>query len=60
MSGYYVVMCKPIVQGRVLEDYEEYSGHRWQLDQVECAHEELWDAKHDGNVEDPYIKEVIM
>lgn len=63
MEGYYVVMAKPLFNGPVLMrdlTYEEYSGRHWGLDQNECALEELWDAQHDGEVEDPYIKEVIF
>ena len=53
MDGYYVVMCST--------EYgpEEYTGHRWALDQDLEAQEELWDARHDGNVSDAYIKEVV-
>ena len=53
MSGYYVVICTT--------EYgpEEYTGRRWALDQELEAQEELWDARHDGNVEDAYIKEII-
>lgn len=55
---YYVVMCKSRSRGPNDDRYEEYTGRRWRLDQELDAHEELWDAQHDGDVEDAYIKEV--
>lgn len=63
MKGYYVVMARPVLYGpHLLSDdtFEEYSGKRWNLDQELDAHEELWDAQHDGEVQDAYIKEVIL
>lgn len=38
--------------------YEEYTGRVWDQDHVLDAHEELWDAQHDGELEDAYIMEV--
>lgn len=60
-NGYYVVMALMYQFGPVeLKDidYEEYTGRRWSLDQELEAQEELWDARHDGEVEDAFIKEV--
>lgn len=56
---YYVVMCKTYSRGS-LDDrhFEEYTGRHWRLDQELEAQEELWDAQHDGEVEEAYIKEV--
>ena len=51
-SGYYVVMVL------IGDDYEEYTGRHWGPDQELEAQEELWDAKHDGEIMDAYIKEV--
>lgn len=55
---YYVVMCKPLSRDPNNDRYEEYTGRHWRLDQELEAHEELWDAQHDGEVEEAYIKEV--
>lgn len=63
MDGYYVVMSKSYPRGPVHLadlDYEEYTGRHWPLYQELEAHEELWDAQHDGEVEDAYIKEAIF
>lgn len=63
LSGYYVVMCKSYPRGPVLMSdltYEEYTGRHWGLDQELEAQEELWDARHDGEIEDAYLKEVIL
>ena len=63
MDGYYVVMARPVLVGEHLlsdDRFEEYSGKHWPLDQELEAHEELWDAQHDGEVEDAYIREVIL
>ena len=38
--------------------YEPYTGRRWDEEHILDAHEELWDAQHDGEVEDAYIMEV--
>lgn len=62
-NGYYVVMALIYQPGPVaLRDiyYEEYTGRHWGLDQELEAQEELWDARHDGEVEDAYLKEVIL
>lgn len=58
MNGYYVVMARPLFGSD--PEHEEYTGKHWPLDQVLEAHEELWDAQHDGEVEDAYIREVIL
>lgn len=58
---YYVVMCRTRSCGPADDRYyEEYTGRRWRLDQELDAQEELWDAQHDGEVEDAYIKEVVI
>ena len=59
-NGYYVVMAQVSYPGEKVLTYEEYTGKRWPLDQELEAQEELWDARHDGEVEDAYLKEVIL
>ena len=51
---------KTTYQVMVLVDhrYQPYTGRIWDQDHVLDAHEELWDAQHDGEVEDAYIMEV--
>ena len=60
MKGYYVVMAIPVFTRNADPTYEEYTGKRWRLDQELEANEELWDARHDGEVESAYIKEVTI
>lgn len=61
-SGYYVVMVLGAWWNDLERDidYEEYTGHHWGLDQELEAQEELWDAKHDEDIVDAYIKEVVI
>ena len=66
MNGYYVVMALSYPRSLALvydladRNYEEYTGRHWGLDQELEAQEELWDARHDGEIEDAYLKEVIF
>ena len=66
LRGYYVVMalayprCPSHMYDLVDMTYEEYTGRHWGLDQELEAQEELWDARHDGEIEDAYLKEVIF
>ncbi len=46
------------VMALVDHHYQPYTGRIWDQDHVLDAHEELWDAQHDGDVEDAYIMEV--
>lgn len=61
MNGYYVVMAYQLrLDGAREWVLGEYTGRHWGLDQELEAQEELWDARHDGEVEDAYLKEVIF
>lgn len=54
---YYIVMCR-LRSGTDPGYAVEYTGKRWDFSQELEAQEELWDAQHDGDVEEAYIKEV--
>ena len=57
-KGYYMVMCTILEEdGPVVEPW---TGRKWDLEDELNAHEELWDALHDGTVLAPYIREVIF
>ena len=60
MKGY-KVMCIEYTPGPIaLADiyHAEYSG-KVHTDLL-AAHDELWDAEHDGEVYDPYLQEVEL
>ncbi len=61
METHYMVMALMPDPGPIAmrdHKYEPYTGRCWDDDHILDAHEELWDAQHDGDVEDAYIMEV--